>query len=104
MSVSAALEGRSVFRRSPEVVCRQVGAESILVPIRHNVGNLDYIYTLSEVAATVWTLLDGSRNVDAIVDTVCAEYDVERSQATDDVATLLGDLSEAALISQVNQP
>ena len=104
MSVSIALDGRSVFRRSPDVVARQVGAEQILVPIRQNVGNLDFIYTLSSVAATAWSLLDGSRNVDSIVDAICAEYDVDRATATDDVAVLLNDLSEAALISQVSQP
>ena len=101
MTVASAIDGRSVFRRSQDVVCRQVGVESILVPIRHNVGDLDYVYTLSPVSSAVWNLLDGTKNVDAIIDAICDEYDVERATATDDVATLLSDLVESALISQV---
>ena len=101
MSAASAIDSRSVFRRSPDVVSRQVGAESILVPIRHNVGDLDYVYTLSAVSSRVWELLDGTRSVDAIVDAICAEYEVERATAADDVAVLLSDLVESALISQV---
>lgn len=98
---SSALRERSVFRRTPEVVCRRVGGESILVPLRQNVGNLDFVYTLSAVAASVWELLDGNRSMDEIVDAICAEYDVDRDTAAADVTALLADLSEAALISQV---
>ena len=99
---SSALRERSVYRRTPEVVCRRVGGESILVPIRQNVGNLDYVYTLSPVAASVWELLDGSRSTDEIVEAICAEYDVDRETAAADVTALIADLSGAALISQVD--
>src|SRR5690349_10359779 len=59
METMTDMAATQVFRRSGDVVCRQVGAESILVPIRHNVGNLDFVYTLSPVAARIWALLDG---------------------------------------------
>ena len=98
---SSALTERSVFRRTPEVVCRRVGAESILVPVRQYVGNLDYVYTLSPVAASVWELVDGNRSTDEIVDAICAEYEVDHGTAAADVTALLADLSGAALISQV---
>lgn len=94
------IEGGEVFRRLPDVVVRQVGLESILVPIRHNVGDLDFVYTLSPVAARIWALLDGTRSVSEIVEAVCAEYEVERELAMSDAAELLGDLQEAALVSQ----
>jgi hypothetical protein len=92
----------SVFQRSPDVVCRQVGAESVLVPIRHNVGNLDFVYTLSAVASRVWTLLDGAHDIDAITDVICEEFDVDRETASADVRALVSDLGEAALVSQVS--
>ena len=95
------LKERTVFRRSPEVVCRRVGGESILVPIRQNVGNLDYVYTLSPVAASVWELLDGSRSFEDVIDAICTEYDVDHQTAAADVTALLADLNGAALISQV---
>jgi hypothetical protein len=94
------LEGSRVLRRSPDVVCRQVGPESILVPVRGNVGNLDFVYTLSPVAAKVWSLLDGSRSLDAVIDAVCDEYDVDRETAWRDVTELLSSLQEAKLIAE----
>jgi hypothetical protein len=93
-----AMSGSRVYRRSADVVARQVGHESILVPIRHNVGNLDFVYTLSPVAARIWALLDGHRDIDAIVSEVCDEFDVDRATAMADVAALLTDLAGASLV------
>jgi hypothetical protein len=103
-SLNATLEinGSSVLQRSPDVVCRQVGGESILVPIRQNVGNLDFVYTLSDVAADVWHLLDGVKPLDAIVEAICESYDVDRATAAADVTALVTDLVETALVSQVS--
>ncbi len=91
----------TMYRRSQDVVCRQVGGESILVPIRHNVGNLDYVYTLSPVAARIWALLDGSRSVEAIAEELCGEFEVDSATAAADVTALLADLASASLISEV---
>ncbi|HVR40735.1 MAG TPA: PqqD family protein [Thermoanaerobaculia bacterium] len=86
------------YRRSADVVCRQVGSESILVPIRNNVGNLDSIFTLSPVAARIWNLIDGTRDADAIADDVTREFEVDRDTAAADVAELLSSLEEVSLI------
>jgi len=100
MTTLTEIEGRSVFRRSTDVVCRAVGHESILVPIRNNVGNLDFVYTLSPVAARIWQLIDGVRTADEIVETICAEYDIDRDTALSDLAALVADLTEVSLISK----
>lgn len=96
------IAGERVYRQAGDVICRQVGHESILVPIRNNVGNLDYVYTLSPVAARIWSLIDGERRIDAIVDTICAEYDVSRDEAAADVAELVSDLEQVSLLLQVS--
>jgi len=102
MTTTSELEGTTVFRRSKDVVCRNVGAESILVPIRNNVGNLDFVYTLSVVAARIWSLLDGVQTADQIVDAICAEYDVDRDTARADFAALASDLADVSLITKVS--
>lgn len=88
-----------VYRHTGDVVCRQIGAESILVPIRNNVGNLDSVFTLTPVAARIWTLIDGTRDLDAIVDAVIEEFEVDRATAAADVEELLTSLQEASLIA-----
>lgn len=102
MTTTTSIDASSVFRRSSDVVCRSVGAESILVPVRNNVGNLDYVYTLTPVAARIWTLLDGTRNTEAIIETICEEYDVGVETARADLETLLSDLAEVSLVSRVS--
>lgn len=94
--------GSAVYRRSDQLVCRPVGGESILVPIRHNVGDLDFVYTLSPVAARVWAQLDGLKSVDEIVSAIVDEFEVARETAWSDVAELLADLESVALVSQVS--
>jgi hypothetical protein len=102
MTTLTGIDGRSVFRRSEEVVCRAVGLESILVPIRNNVGNLDFVYTLSPVAARIWSLLDGVRTADEVVDAIVAEYDADRDTVMADLAELVSDLAGVSLLSRVS--
>lgn len=97
-----AVNGERVYKRSDDVVARKVGHESILVPISNNVGNLDFIYTLTPVAARIWELFDGSRSIDQIVDAICDEYDVSRDEASADMAELVSDLLEVSLLLQVS--
>ncbi len=72
----------------------------VVVPIRHNVGDLDSVYTFNEVAARVWSLLDGVRTAGAVVDAVCSEFDVSRDVAAHDVDELFRDLEAAGLIER----
>src|SRR5688500_2493313 len=94
------LDGNRVYRHAEDVICRQVGTESILVPIRNNVGSLDYIYTLSPVAARIWGLIDGTRSVSQIITELCDEYEVTPDQAAADVAELVSDLENVSLVLQ----
>jgi coenzyme PQQ synthesis protein D (PqqD) len=101
METTTEIRTNSVFRRSADVVCRTVGSESILVPIRQNVGNLDFVYTLSPVAARIWALLDGTRTVETVIETIAAEYDVPTETAQADAEELLSDLAGVSLITQL---
>ncbi|MGA8806226.1 MAG: PqqD family protein [Thermoanaerobaculia bacterium] len=87
-----------VFAHRGEFALRQVGTESILVPVRNHVGDLDSVYVFTAVAATIWSLIDGSRDVDSIVAAICGEYDAEPDVVRSDLEELLGSLEGAALI------
>ncbi len=92
---------RRVYAHRGEFALRQVGSESILVPIRNHVGDLDSVYVLTVVAARIWQLLDGMHDIESIVTAICSEYDVEAGVARADVAELLGSLEAAKLIGEV---
>lgn len=90
------------YRRREDIVSRLVGEEVVIVPIRSTVGDLDSVYTLNEVAARVWALLDGTHDTDAVVGVVCREFAVERNEALRDVGELLASLESAQLIQRTD--
>lgn len=87
-----------VFIKSPSVVARKIGSELILVPIRQKAGEIESIYTLNEVAGRVWELIDGRANVQDLVRSVVAEFDVTPDEAEHDIRVLLGQLLETGAI------
>ena len=64
------------YNRSPDIVSRKIANKVILVPIRHNVGDLESIYTLNEVATRIWELVDGRRKIYQIRDIILEEFEV----------------------------
>ena len=91
----------TVYRPTSDVVTRIVGDESVIVPIRSHVADLDAVVTLNPVGARIWELLDGRRNLDAIVGTIVEEYEVEPEAARADVDEFIHSLEEAKLVECV---
>ncbi len=89
------------FIKDPNIVSRKIAGEVILVPIRKNVGDLESIYTLNEVAARIWELIDGKRRACQIRDTIIEEFDVTPEQAEDDLLELLEKLEKIEGIREI---
>lgn len=45
------------YQRTEEFVARTIAGETVLVPIRRQIGDLESIYTLNEVATFIWERL-----------------------------------------------
>ena len=91
-----------VYRRSENFVFRRIEGETILVPIRGNVGDLDCIYSLNPVAAAVWELLDGFHDLAAIKTRIAKEFDVAGSDAEADLLSFIEDMKTIAAVTAVN--
>src|SRR5689334_1456817 len=87
-----------LYMVNADVVVRRVGHETLLVPVSSRVGDLDSIYTLSEVGARIWSLLDRPRALEDIVSVLCAEYDVTAEVASQDAAEFLAGLAARKLV------
>jgi hypothetical protein len=88
-----------VYTKSDSIVFRKIGDEFILVPIRHNVGDLDSIYTLNETAARIWELIDGKRNLREIKNMMVEEFDVPAAEAEKDLMDHLQQLEGIKAVS-----
>ena len=86
------------FIKESDFVTRCIEGETIIVPVKGNVGDLDSIYTLNEVGTLVWELIDGQNRVSQIVEAICSEYDITPEEAEKDVIELVASLNSAGLI------
>jgi len=82
------------YQKSPDIVFRKIADETILVPIRNNVGDLESIYTLNEVAARIWELIDGKRKIGEIRDKILEEFDVTPQKIEKDLAKYVKELED----------
>ena len=87
------------FVAATGLVSRRIGEQTILVPITSGIGDLDAIYTLSEVGSRVWSLLQSPCSLRTIGTTLAAEYDVTEDVVAADVAKFVGELADAGLVS-----
>lgn len=87
-----------VYQKDPDIVSRKIADEVILVPIRQNVGDLESIYTLKEVGARIWELIDGKRKIYQIRDTILEEFDVTPQKIEKDLAKYIKELEKIGAI------
>jgi len=86
------------FTKEKDLVTRDVAGEEIIVPIKGHVGDLEGVFTLNEVGAMIWRLIDGQTTVRQLMEAVRNEYDVEVPEAEKDVVDFLRSLEDAGLI------
>ena len=90
-----------VYKKSDSIVSRKIADEFILVPIKQNVGDLESIYTLNEVATRIWGLIDGKKKVKEIKDKIIEEFEVTPQEAEKDLTNLLEQLLAVGAIMKV---
>jgi len=82
-----------VFRISDGVVFRELDGEAVLL-------NLDsgMYFGLDRIGTRIWQLVEQHGRIDPIVTTLVDEYDADATVLREDVARLLGALTEKGLV------
>ena len=88
----------TVYRREPDVVGRSVLGETLLVPIRGELADLQRLFALNPTAAYIWAQLDGAHDLAAVRDALVARFAVEPAQADAELTEFIAQLSAAGLI------
>ena len=86
------------FRIAGDHATRKIGDETIVVPVRAHVADLESIYTFNEVGAAIWARVDGERSVSDIARSLADEFDVAEETALADVHRLLAILEDEGLV------
>jgi len=84
--------------RASAIVSREISGETLAVPVRHGVGDLDSVYTFNELGARLWLQLEQGRTSEELAEWVRANYEVTAEQAFADVARFVAELREERLV------
>lgn len=79
------------YEQNPAFIHRQIVDEMVLVPIHQNVVDMESVYTLNTVGASIWSLLKQPASHTELKSALLDEYDVDP------------DLLEADLIRFINE-
>ena len=87
-------------RRHPDTAFRQIGDEGGLVVLP---GRAE-VKVLNPVGIAVFSLLDGSRDVDSLAAAVADEFDIEIGEAREDVVSFLTELQREGMLADGSAP
>lgn len=88
------IDGKVVPRRSDRIAARTIDGKAVLVVL-----DAHALHTLNEVGTRVFELCDGERDVQAIVEAIVREFEVERDVALVDVQRFLLELSNTGALA-----
>jgi len=86
------------FARSRSVVARVIAGETLIVPVRANVGDLASIYSFNGTGTLIWQMLESPQTVTELAAAVSKEYQVEASQAERDVTHFVDEMKSVGLV------
>jgi hypothetical protein len=93
-------EEKKSYSKKDDFVTRSIAEETIIVPIRGGVGDLNSIYTLNEMGTRIWELMNDQTDIDKMAEIISSEYEVSIEEAKKDIAKFLSSLESVGLINQ----
>jgi coenzyme PQQ synthesis protein D (PqqD) len=83
----------SVVMRTTNQVCCDMGGESIILNLKSGI-----YFSVDEVGARIWALIEQPMSIAAIRDAIVAEYDVEPGACERDLRAFIEGMDAAGLI------
>jgi Coenzyme PQQ synthesis protein D (PqqD) len=87
-------------RRHPDAAFRRIGDEGGLVVL----PGRSEVKVLNPVGIAVFSLLDGSRDVNDLAEAVAAEFDIDLNRAREDVMAFLTELQHEGMLGDGAAP
>jgi hypothetical protein len=91
----------TVYRKKEDMVTRRIAGETLLVPIRSQVADMQNIFALTHSSAEyIWQQLDGKQNLEQIHHGILDNFQVENRQALSDLLEFISQLLGAGIIEE----
>ena len=91
----------TVFQKKGEVILRRIAGETLLIPIRNQLAEMQKIFSMNSIAEFIWNQLDGKQNLSHIRDRVLLNFAVSEETAASDIKEYICQLREANIIEEV---
>ena len=88
----------AVLKKNPDMVSRTIEDETILMPLYKTSDEINCIYTLNDVAARIWELIDGKRNLAQIKKKLSEEFEATEKEMDKELNKFLEDLHKVKAI------
>jgi hypothetical protein len=79
--------------RNPDVLGRMVDDEAVLV-----MPQKGKVKVINQVGAAIWESIDDKRNIQQIVEEICAQFDVEQATAESDTLKFIAELADREIV------
>jgi hypothetical protein len=89
-----------IYQREENIVSREIAGETILVPIRGKLADMQNIFTLNTVGAYIWDQLDGINSLAQILDSLLDQFEVDRQEAEEDILEFIDLTAEKGLTAE----
>jgi hypothetical protein len=90
-----------IYCRTEQVVHRRIADKDVLIPIARQLGDLQNIFAVNDVAAFIFEQFDGTRTAAQICELLAARCDVSVASIEEDVMGYMVQLAELDLIRPV---
>jgi hypothetical protein len=90
------------YKRRDNVVFRRIAGETLLIPIRGTLADLQRVFVLEGAGEFIWQELDGAKTVEEIRDAVAGHFEVGVEDAWKDVQEFIAELSRRDLIAEAD--
>lgn len=90
---------QTVLHRHDNVVKRRIAGETLLIPIRGELADMEVLFALNPTSEFIWDRLDGTRALGDIASELVEEFEVDRATSETDTLSFIAELEAANLVS-----
>lgn len=91
-----------VYKKNSDFVYRRIAGETLLVPIRKAIRDLQSIYSFNETACSLWEKIDGQRTIAEILEVMEEEFEVDNASLRADTQELIEKLKAIGALQCVS--
>lgn len=89
-----------ILIKEKSLVSRRIAGETLVVPIKGRLADMQRVFAMSSLAEFIWERLDGNTSLGEIRDQMLETYEVTRQEAEADIDAFAEDLCRAGLAAR----